>query len=79
LQGFLGDKLNLAEAGLVRDQMRSHLIARGVSDDVVGAYLACLEDSDRQRFAPTEPDPVAMQEMLARAGQAMTDLDQALA
>ena len=79
LQGFLGDKLNLAEAGLVRDQMRSHLIACGVSDDVVAPYLACLEVSDRQRFAPTEPDPVAMQEMLTRAGQAMTDLDQALA
>ena len=78
LVGFLGDKLNLAEAGLVRDQMRSHLTARGVSTDVINPYLACLEDSDRQRFAPTEPDPVAMQEMLARAGQAMTDLDQAL-
>ena len=78
LQGFLGDKLNLAEAGLVRDQMRSHLIARGVSDDVIAPYLACLEDSDRQRFAPTKPDPVAMQEMLTRAGQAMTDLDQGL-
>lgn len=78
LQGFLGDKLNLAEAGLVRDQMRAHMTARGVSDDLIDPYLACLEDSDRQRFAPTEPDPVAMQEMLARAGQAMTDLDEAL-
>jgi hypothetical protein len=78
LQGFLGDKLNLAEAGLVRDEIRSHLTARGVSDAVITPYLGCLEDCDRQRFAPTEPNSAAMEEMLTRAGQAMTDLDQAL-
>ena len=78
LQGFLGDKLNLAEAGLVRDEIRSHLTARGLSDAVITPYLACLEDCDRQRFAPTEPNAAAMEEMLVRAGQAMTDLDGAL-
>ncbi len=78
LQGFLGDKLNLAEAGLVRDEIRSHLMARGVPDEVIAAYLGCLEDCDRQRFAPTEPDAAAMEEMLARAGQTMTNLGQAL-
>ena len=78
LHGFLGDKLNLAEAGLVRDEIRSHLTSRGVANDVIAPYLTCLEDCDRQRFAPTEPDSAAMQEMLTRAGQAMTTLDQAL-
>ncbi len=78
LHGFVGDKLNLAEAGLVRDEIRSHLTARGVSEEVIAPYLTCLEDCDRQRFAPIEPDPTAMQDMLTRAGQAMTDLDQAL-
>ena len=78
LQGFLGDKLNVAEAGLILDEIRSRLTARGVAKEVVNAYLGCLENCDRQRFAPTEPDAAAMQEVLTRAGHAMTDLDQAL-
>ena len=78
LQGFLGDKLNVAEAGLIREEIRARLTSRGVAPEVIDAYLGCLEDCDRQRFAPPEPDTLAMQEMLTRAGQAMTDLDQAL-
>lgn len=78
LQGFLGDKLNVAEAGLIRDEIRARLTSRGVAEDVIDVYLGCLEDCDRQRFAPTEPDTAAMQDMLNRAGQAMTDLDQTL-
>jgi hypothetical protein len=78
LQGFLGDKLNVSEAGLIQDEIRSGLTARGVASGVVDAYLRCLEDCDRQRFAPTEPDAAAMEDTLTRAGQAMTDLDQAL-
>ena len=78
LQGFLGDKLNLAEAGVIRDEIRARLTSRGVAPGVIDAYLGCLEDCDRQRFAPTEPDALAMQDMLTRAARAMTDLDQAL-
>ena len=78
LQGFLGDKLNVAEAGLIQDEIRARLTGRGVEQEVIDAYLGCLENCDHQRFAPTEPDAAAMQEMLTRAGQAMTDLDQAL-
>ena len=78
MQGFLGDKLNVAEAGLIRDEMRAALAARGVETSLVDAYLDCLERCDRERFAPTEPDPAAMQAMLAEAGRAMTDLDAAL-
>jgi hypothetical protein len=78
LQGFLGDKLNVAEAGLIRDEIRTRLVSRGVAHAVVDVYLACLEDCDRQRFAPTEPDAAAMQDTLTRAGQAMSDLDQAV-
>ena len=78
MQGFLGDKLNVAEAGLIHDEIRPILAARGVNTAVVAAYLDCLERCDRERFAPTEPDPAAMQAMLAEAGRAMTDLDAAL-
>ena len=78
MQGFLGDKLNVAEAGLIHDEVRASLAARHVASAVVDAYLNCLQDCDRERFAPTEPNIAAMQDMLTRAGQAMTDLNQAL-
>jgi len=78
LQGFLGDKLNIAEAGMLRDEVRTRLDARGVDQGLVERYLGCLEDCDRQRFAPTSPDRSAMAEFLSRAGQAMTELDEAL-
>ena len=58
--------------------MRSRLLERSVPEAVADRYLGCLEACDRQRFAPISPDEAAMQEMLGRAGQAMTDLDQAL-
>ena len=78
MQGFLGDKLNLAEAGLIHDEIRAALTARGVGTDLIDACLDCLERCDRQRFAPTEPDTAATQAMLAEAGRAMTELDAAL-
>ena len=78
MQGFLGDKLNVAEAGLIHDDIRAALAARGVEAAVVDACLDCLERCDRQRFAPTEPDAAAMLAMLAEAGRAMTGLDAAL-
>ena len=78
MQGFLGDKLNVAEAGLIHDEVRASLAARHVGSVVVDAYLSCLQDCDRERFAPTEPNVAAMQDMLTRAGRAMTDLDQGL-
>ena len=78
MQGFLGDKLNVAEAGLIHDEIRAALAARGVDAALVDACLDCLERCDRERFAPAEPDPAAMQAMLAEAGRAMTELDAAL-
>ena len=78
MQGFLGDKLNVAEAGLIHDHIRTALAARGVETTVIDAYLHCLERGDRERFAPTGPDTAAMQAVLAEAGRVMTDLDAAL-
>ncbi len=78
LQGFVSDKLNVPDAGLIRDEIRPRLISRGVSPEGADEYLGCLEDCDRQRFAPTEPDATAMQEILTRAGRAISQLDEAL-
>ena len=84
LQGFLADTLNLAEAGIMRDDVRARLVARGATEAAVDAYLDCLEDCDRWRFSPTEtpaaPEPNqttedVMQQTLTRAEEALTALD----
>ena len=80
LLGFLGDSLNVAEAGLVRDDIRRALGARGVAADVVERYLACLDKCDQQRFAPpaTGADDGEAAVLLEEAEQAMTALGEAL-
>ncbi len=78
LQGFIGDKLNLAEAGLIKEAVHSQFSARGVSAEVASEYLACVEICDRQRFAPSQPNVTEMNAFLERVERAMTDLDQEL-
>ncbi len=79
LLGFLGDSLNVAEAGLVRDDIRRALGARGVAGDVVERYLACLDKCDQQRFAPpASGDDGEAEALLEEAEQAMTVLGEAL-
>ncbi len=75
LQGFLGDKLNLPEAGLMKEDVRQRLTERGVSPETLDAYLACLDECERQRFAPAETATAAREAFLARAGDAMGRLD----
>ena len=81
LLGFLGDSLNVAEAGLVRDDIRRELASRGVAGDVVERYLACLDRCDQQRFAPPAAGDDEDEEtaaLLEEAEQAMTALGEAL-
>jgi hypothetical protein len=78
LQGFLGDKLNVAEAGMIRESVGAELTARGVTDETAHEYFACLDACDRYRYAPADVTPDDMRALLARAERAMANLDEAL-
>ena len=81
LFGFLGDTLNIAEAGLVREDIRRALAGRGVAGEVIERYLACLDKGDQQRFAPAAAGDDGAGEagaLLDEAEQAMTALGEAL-
>ena len=78
LQGFLGDKLNIPEAGMIREAVAAQLATRGVAQETVHAYFGCLDACDRYRFAPAEVTPAEMQALLDRAERVMSDLDEAL-
>ncbi len=79
LLGFLGDKLNIAEAGFLKDEVRNRLQRNGVSDQVADAYFECIELCDLKRFSPSAAAPAEMLEFLGRAENAMSDLDRAIA
>ena len=67
LSGYLGDKFNLASAGLTGDAIRRTLASRHIPEDVADRLLACLEWADSGRFAPVAAGRHA--EDLAREGE----------
>ncbi len=74
LQGLLADKLNIAEAGLVREEAGRNAARRGVSAETLARLFACLDDCDRQRFAPAGADREPPERVLDRAAAIMSDL-----
>ena len=74
LQGLLADKLNIAEAGLVREDASRIAARRGASPETLERLFACLDDCDRQRFAPVGVDREPPERVLERAASIMGDL-----
>ncbi len=78
LLGFLGNKLNIAEAGLISEEARSELASRGVSKEAIDAYFECLHTCDLKRFSPAGADATEMQEFLDRVQATINSLDKEL-
>jgi hypothetical protein len=49
---YLGDKLGLSAAGLIRDSIQQALSTSSVPDGLIDRVLACLDWADSGRFAP---------------------------
>jgi len=78
LMGFLGDKLNMAEAGMISDDVKATLEKRGVHVSVIQKTFSVLESCDYQRFAPSDASESDMRDFLKRAEQIMSHLDRDL-
>lgn len=78
LASYLGNKLNIAEAGMISDEVHALLKKRGVSKESVAAYFDCLKTCDMKRFAPLESDESEMKIFLRKAEQAITSVDSEL-
>ncbi len=74
LQGFLADKLNIAEAGLLREEVDRLARKRGASGETLERLFACLDDCDLQRFSPAGAGREPPEEVLERAAALMGDL-----
>ena len=74
LQGFLADKLNIAEAGLLRDEVERPALKRGASRETLERLFTCLDDCDLQRFSPPGAEREPPERVLERAAALMGDL-----
>ena len=64
---FVGNRLNVAELGLTRPQLRQHLINNGVSESGIDDLSAFLEACDTARFAAQLPLEEQMGRDMSRA------------
>jgi len=75
LMGYLGDKLNIAEAGMITENVQKLLRERGVKEEAVANYLDCANTCDLKRFSPAGADLNEMKDFLKRAENAIVELD----
>ena len=75
---FLGNKLNVAEAGMISDEIRKILENRKVNTTLIDELFSILNTCDYQRFAPSEASETEMQKLLKRSEKVMSDLDREL-
>jgi len=78
LMGFLGNKLNVAEAALITDDVERMLVEKKVNWEIIRAYLDCLHTCDFQRFAPAQSNGKVMQDFYEQARRALEAMERAL-
>ena len=78
LMGFLGDKFNIASAGIITDQVEALMKSKNIEENVIQQYLSCLQVCDYQRFAPSNSNLQAMKNFFSQAKQAIVLLERVI-
>ena len=78
LQGFIGNRLNIAERGWTRTRLDQELALRQLPAEVRAAIRALLDECDQARFSPVLPDQAAMHSAADRAADLIVQLDRLL-
>jgi hypothetical protein len=76
--GFIGNRLDLAERGLTRDQLDAHLAAHTIGADTRAALRTFLDTCDRVRFSPSRATQAQMADALDQAQDLIIAVDDAL-
>jgi len=74
--GFIGNRLNVAEKGLTRQQLDELLVSKGFSTEARQRLRSLLETCDRGRFAPASFSPENKEEAFDDASALIPDLDE---
>ena len=67
LLGFIGNRLNVGERALTREQLDATLADAGIERDIRAGVMNLLDECDHVRFAPTPPNTSQMQTAMERA------------
>ncbi|MDZ4804846.1 MAG: BatD family protein [Candidatus Eisenbacteria bacterium] len=72
--GYAADRLNRSAAGLLQEDLRSLLAARGVKPDLIEGLTRFLESCDMARFAPAAAGVADRQRLLGEAAALIENL-----
>ncbi|MFM1919737.1 MAG: hypothetical protein RLZZ303_1371 [Candidatus Hydrogenedentota bacterium] len=75
LTGFVGDKLNLADAGLTSQDVRDVMVKGGFGDSLVEEYVKVLRTCERYRYAGQAMTPVEVAALTESAYSALDHLE----
>jgi len=78
LLGFLGDKFNIAAAGIITDEVEGLMKKHALPAEVVSQYLSCLQMCDYQRFAPSSAKLEEMKKFFDEAKNAIIALERVI-
>ncbi len=78
LTHFVGNKLNLLEGSLVREDIAAEMRARQVAGEHIEAFETILSECDFRRFAVSEAPEDAMQEAYEKVKTLITELEKEL-
>jgi hypothetical protein len=78
LQEYIADKLNIASAGIVTEELETHLLQMNIDDDLVEAYIACLKKCDFHRFSSAKGTLAEMNKLYEDSRTAIYEMEQRL-
>ncbi len=78
LMGFLGDKLNVDEAGMMTDEVRRLLKQKSVGESEIDFLLDCMQTCDMKRFSPTDSNEEEMKTFFQKVALAIQGIDKKL-
>ncbi|MCA9734185.1 MAG: protein BatD [Deferribacteres bacterium] len=78
LTAFVGNKLNVQESALVRDELIKSLLARGIESATVETFDAILQECDFHRFAMPDAPETAMEKAYQKVNELIVSLEKNL-
>ena len=77
LLGYAGDKLNIQNSDLNKDNVSASLHRVGVEQNLVDAYMNIISECEFARYAPGDPD-ATMEKIYSSASNVINELDSAI-
>jgi hypothetical protein len=77
LLGYAGDKLNIQNSDLNKENVSASLQTHGVEQHLVDAYMNIISECEFARYAPGDPD-ATMEKIFTSASDVINELDSAI-